>query len=257
MEHQNLFYKEEKPDEYPEHVEEANNLFLQMIKNLRAHVVLNCEATSLLPFHEYLEKYNWTLCFNDATDLRCLARLGVGGSVRQIGGPNEKNQDDVWNGPKRRVSFAIFEIVWGKAIPRGAYAASERGYFSREEPQDYEDMCRARMTTARVCIYHVDNVEAGKAHSITGECFAQMVYECVVHQVTVIGGDANRMAYQKAGQQLNASYGMSTVQFLAGSHGADNGQVFQNSSTRHNSRYERSSVSFYVIFGFVDTSRQA
>ena len=79
-----------------------------MIKNLRAHVVLNCEATSLLPFHEYLEKYNWTLCFNDATDLRCLARLGVGGSVRQIGGPNEKNQDDVWNGPKRRVSFAIF-----------------------------------------------------------------------------------------------------------------------------------------------------
>ena len=31
--------------------------------------------------------------------------------------------------------------------------------------------------------------------------------------MTVVGGDANRMAYQKAGQQLNASYGMSTVQF--------------------------------------------
>ena len=67
------------------------------------------------------------------------------------------------------------------------------------------------MTTTRVCIYHVDNVEAGKSHLITGECFAQMMYERVVHQVTVIGGDGNRMAYQKAGQQLNASYGMSTV----------------------------------------------
>ena len=40
-----------------------------------------------------------------------------------------------------------------------------------------------------------------------------MMYECVVHQVTIVGGDANRMAYQKAGQQLFASYGMSTVQF--------------------------------------------
>ncbi len=59
-----------------------------------------------------------------------------------------------------------------------------------------------------MCVYHVDNVEAGKSHSLTGECLAHMMYECVVHQVTVIGGDANRMAYQKAGQQLNASYGM-------------------------------------------------
>ena len=42
-----------------------------------------------------------------------------------------------------------------------------------------------------------------------------MMYECVIHQATVIGGDANRMAYQKAGQQLNASYGsMSTFPFV-------------------------------------------
>ena len=73
-------------------------------------------------------------------------------------------------------------------------------------------MRRARMTTTRVCVYHVHNVEAGKSHSITGECLAQMMYECVVHQVTIIGGDANKMCYQKAGQQLNCSYGMSTFQ---------------------------------------------
>ena len=58
-------------------------------------------------------------------------------------------------------------------------------------------MTRARMTVTRVCIYHVDNVEAGKSHSITGECLALMMYECVVHQVTIIAGDANKMAYQK------------------------------------------------------------
>ena len=155
----------------------------------------------------------WKICFNDSTDLRCLARLGVDGSIIQIAGPNEKSTEDIWNGPKRRVSFAIFEINRGKAIPRGAFAVSSSGYFSREDPQNYEEMTRARMTVTRVCIYHVDNVEAGKSHSITGECLAHMMYECVVHQVTIIAGDANKMAYQKQGQQLDGSYGMSTFQF--------------------------------------------
>ena len=206
LEYQKLFYKDERPDVYPEHVAEDNNLFLQMVKNLRAHVILNCEATTLLPYREYLEKHGWTLCyFSDTSDLCCLARLGHNGSIRQI--------EEMWNGPKRRVSCAIYEIVWGKAISRGTCAASERGYFAREDDREYEDMCRARMTTTRLCIYHVDNVEAGKSHSITGECLAQMMYECVVHQVTIIGGDANRMAYQKAGQQLNSSFSMSTFQF--------------------------------------------
>ncbi len=59
---------------------------------------------------------------------------------------HEKTTEDIWNGPKRRVSNAIFEIVWVKAIPRGAFAASSRGYSSREDPQDYEEMCRGRMT---------------------------------------------------------------------------------------------------------------
>ncbi len=149
------------------------------------------------------------MCFNDAQDLCCLARVGFEGSIKQIGGHNEANQEDIYNGPSRRVSFAIFEIHWGKAIPRGAFAASSTGYFSREDPQDYDEMFRARMTTTRVCIYHVDNQAAGKSHAITGECFAQMLYECVIHQDTCIGGDANKLA----GQQLNASYGMSTAQF--------------------------------------------
>ena len=65
------------------------------------------------------------------------------------------------------------------------------------------------MPVTRTCVYHVDNVAAGKSHAITGEIFAHMLYECVSHQVTIVGGDANKLAYQRSGQQLNASYSMS------------------------------------------------
>ena len=167
-----LFYKERNKERYPDHVPEDNNLFMKMVKNFRGHIILNCEASSLLTHKEYIEKNGWKMCFNDSTDLCCLARLGVDGSIRQIAGPNEKSSEDIWNGPKRRVSFAIFEITWGKAIPRGAFSVSTTGYFSRDDPQDYEEMTRARMTTTRVCVYHVDHDSAGKSHSITGECLA-------------------------------------------------------------------------------------
>ena len=162
---------------------------------------------------DYIEKNHWKMCFNDATDLCCMARLGVDGKIRQIAGPNEEKSEDIWNGPKRRISWAIFEITWGKAIPRGAFAVSTTGYFSRDDPQDYEEMTRARMSTTRVCVYHVDHDSATKGHQITGECLAHMLYECVVHQVTICAGDANKLAYQKQGNQLDGSFGMSTFQF--------------------------------------------
>ena len=166
-----------------------------------------------MPHQDFFQKAGWSLCFNDANDLCCLATLGVEGHIKQIAGPNEQSSGEIWNGPKRRVSFAIFEVTWGKSIPRGAFAVSSSGYFSREDPQDYEEMTRARMSVTRVCVYHIDNVDAGKSHSITGECLAHMLYECVVHQVTIAAGDANKMACQKQGVQCDGSYGMSTFQF--------------------------------------------
>ena len=72
---------------------------------------------------------------------------------------------------------------------------------------------REHICLSQVRIYHVDYAEAGKAQASTGEAPAHLMYVCVVHGVTVIGGDANKMAYQKLGQQLNASYSMSTFQF--------------------------------------------
>ena len=61
-------YKKMFPDMFPGHVPESNILFSQRIRILRAHLVLNFEAGSLLPYNEYLEEHGWSLCFNDVQD---------------------------------------------------------------------------------------------------------------------------------------------------------------------------------------------
>ena len=94
-----ISYKEEKPGEFPDHVSENNTLFLQTLKILRAHIKLVCEAATLEPHRPYLESQGWSLCFNDAKDLRCIARLGMEGKIVQIGGPQDEHQEDIWNGP--------------------------------------------------------------------------------------------------------------------------------------------------------------
>ena len=73
IEYDNIFFKEDKPGDYPDHVEEANNLFIQIVKSLRAHIVLNCEATSLLPYRGYLEKHGWNFAL--MMQLTCVAWL--------------------------------------------------------------------------------------------------------------------------------------------------------------------------------------
>jgi len=152
-----IYYKEHRKEKFPDHVEENNNLFLQMLKNLRAHIMLVCEAGTLEPHQKYLQDHGWSLCFNDAKDLCVLARLGKDGSIVQIGGPKD---DNVWSGPNRKISFGIFEICWGLAIDRETYASSSTGYFDRNTVQEFVDMERARMKVTRVCVYHVDHDSA-------------------------------------------------------------------------------------------------
>jgi len=82
-----------------------------------------------------------------------MARLGVDGQIVQIAGPQEENPEDIWNGPNRKISFGIFEVTWGKGIPRERYAAPSTGYFDRNKETDLEDMERARMKVTRVCVY--------------------------------------------------------------------------------------------------------
>ena len=101
--------------------------------------------------------------FVSMTQLICVALLGVDGSIRQIGGPNV-------------VCRLLFMKLFGvRLFPVELLRHHLKVNFLREDLQDYEEMCRARMTTTRVCVYHVDNVEAGKSHSITGECLAHMM----------------------------------------------------------------------------------
>ena len=78
-----ICYKENKPDVFPDHVPE-----LQMLKN----IMMVCEAGTLGPHREYVESHGWSLCFNDAKDLCCLARLGMDGKIVQITGPQEENK---------------------------------------------------------------------------------------------------------------------------------------------------------------------
>ena len=66
----------------------------------------------------------------------CAARLGKDGYITQIAGYS--TDDDDTN--PRFVSWAIFEIVWGKTLNRS----------TGEE----EDLTRSRMSMNRVCVYH-------------------------------------------------------------------------------------------------------
>ena len=76
-----------------------------MLKNLRAHIMLVCEAATLEPHQKYLQDHGWSFCFNDARDLCVLARLGKDGSIVQIGGPKE---DDVLVRTKQKGQFWYF-----------------------------------------------------------------------------------------------------------------------------------------------------
>ena len=176
-----------------------NTLFPQMAGSSEAHVILICEAGSLKSYEKYLAEFGWTLCLNNAenlllpswtwgrrqypTDCRSQGRW----SIKQL--PRTKEE---------RLLCNLWDQVGGCHI-KEKRAASCKGYFSSQEPQNLETMARARMAATRSCVCFVSNEDAGKWHAITGECLATMLYKCFVHQVASIG-DANQMAHQRQGR---------------------------------------------------------
>ena len=108
-----------------------NNYFINDVKNLGAHLFMNCEGASLYPHKALLEEARFTTCFNDYHDLMVAARLGY---VRQIAGYNTCEDDT----RVRYVSWAIFEVYWGKSKHRDTEI---------EEP-----LTRGRMNMCRVCV---------------------------------------------------------------------------------------------------------
>ena len=70
-----------------------NNYFTNVIKNLAAHLFMNCEAGSLYPYRERLEEARPTTCFNDYHDLMVAARIDKEGYIRQIAAYNTSEDD--------------------------------------------------------------------------------------------------------------------------------------------------------------------
>ena len=177
---------------------QAYNYFTNSIKQLGAHIFLNCEACSLFVHKDELEENGWTTCFNDYTDFMCAARLGQNGSIRQIAGPSTGQSDT----RERYVSWAIFEIVFGVSINR--------------QTQQQEPLTRAQMKTCRVYIYHVDQKRVSSSASVAGEAIAVMTWECMKYQVDIMCGDGNKAAYLATsgiGKHCVPSYQDSLLQF--------------------------------------------
>jgi len=128
-----------------------------------------------------------------------LARLGQG-SIQQVQG--EMMRQGI--AKEERLLRNLWDQVGECHIKERARCIMQ---FSSQEPQNLETMTRARMAAARSCVCYVSNEDAGKWRAMTGECLAATLYECFVHQVTTIG-DADKMAQQRHGQQLNFSYCM-------------------------------------------------
>ena len=105
------------------------------------------------------------------------ARIGKDGYIRQIAGYcTDENDTRV-----RQVSWAIFEVSWGKTKDRYT--------------EEIVDLTRARMKMTRVCVFHVGQKYASDSPGIVGECIAIMAWECARYQVDVIAGDGNKACY--------------------------------------------------------------
>ena len=105
------------------------------------------------------------------------ARIGKEGYIKQIAGYCTDGNDI----RVRQVSWAIFEVYWGKTKHR--------------DTEEIEYLTRARMRMTRVCVFHAGQKYASDSSGIVGECLAIMAFECARYQVDVIAGDGNKACH--------------------------------------------------------------
>ena len=124
------------------------------------------------------------------------ARLGKDGYIKQIAGYHTDDNDT----RVRQVSWAIFEVSWGKTKDR--------------DTDEIVDLTRARMRMTRVCVYHVGQKYASDSAGIVGECLAVMAFECARYQVDFIAGDGNKACYYSTPKSPGVpTYQHSLIQF--------------------------------------------
>ena len=179
---------DEDHKKFDENKTQFNNYFINVIKNFGGHLFMNCEACSLYPHRERLDEVDFKTCFNDYHDLMVAARLGKEGYIKQIAGYHTDDNDT----RVRQVSWAIFEVSWGKTKNR--------------DTDEIEELRRARMRMTRVCVYHVGQRYASDSPGIVGECLAVMAFECARYQVDFIAGDGNKACYYTTPKSSRCPY---------------------------------------------------
>eukprot|EP00435_Cladocopium_sp_Y103_P018719 s3220_g4.t1 len=173
-----------------------NNYFVTAIKNLGAHIFLNCEASTIYPYKEEFLYGGWTYAFNDCNDLLCMARVGKGGYVQRMAGYDSEEGDT----RERYVSCAIFEVKFGWTVDRSTHQE--------------EELTHARLHMVRACVYHVNQRRISNSAGICGEAIATMVWECMKYQVDIIAGDGNKACYYPTpGKPCVPTYETSLIQF--------------------------------------------
>ena len=183
-------------NQFDENKSQFNNYFINVIKNFGGHLFMNCEAGSLYPHRERLEEVQLKTCFSDYHDLMVAARIGKDGYIRQIAGYYTDDNDT----RVRQVSWAIFEVSWGKTKDR--------------DTDEIVDLTRARMKMTCVCVYHVGQKYASDSPGIVGECLAVMAFECARYQVDILAGDGNKACYYTAPKSPGVpTYQHSLIQF--------------------------------------------
>ena len=106
-----------------------------MASSSKANVILACGAGGLKPYEKYLEEFGWTLCFHDAENLCCLARLGQEGSIQQIAGRREVD-------PSTRES--LMQSLGKGYIEEGVCCIPARGTFLSKSHRTWrlQDTCK-------------------------------------------------------------------------------------------------------------------
>ena len=129
-----------------------NNFFVIAVKNLRAHLFMNCEAASIYEHRARIEESGYEICFHDYDDLMVAARIGKNGSVRQISG--------------YKTDPACFMGNLGNLC--GLQLLTDT--LKKEE----EDLTRGIMSTQRICVYHVGQDNISRAAALCDEIIAAM-----------------------------------------------------------------------------------
>ena len=147
-----------KPERYPDHVPEDNNLFLKMVKNFRGHIILNCEASTLLPHQECLQRYGWTFVSTMQLIYVALQDWVLMEALDRLVDPTRRVLKTF--GMVLNVVFPLQSLKSIGARPfLGAHLQSHLQAISFVKNLKNMKMTRARMSVTRVCIYHIDNVE--------------------------------------------------------------------------------------------------